>query len=337
MGVTLPSFDELPNKYRYWKWGPPGSEAEGKGMLNILTSDVVQAASKEIQTGERVAIGWKFNKPDYPPLHRVEFKLDIKYINDPIAFDDEISINPQSTSQWDGFRHYSQRIRSGDDDLLATAEKEASLSEREKRVFYGGTKHSEILDSSSDRISIHHWAKQGIVSRGVLIDYKSWADKKGIEYSCFSVHQVRLSDILEIAKESNIEFRQGDILFIRIGLIPEWEAMSAEKQKAYGDNGPYHHCGVEQNEAVARFLWDNHFAAVASDSIGWEVYPTQNPGFHLHEFLLAGWGVPIGELFDLEGLSELCKKHNRWSFFFSSVPFNVVGGVSSAPNGLAIF
>jgi len=45
----------------------------------------------------------------------------------------------------------------------------------------------------------------------------------------------------------------------------------------------------------------------------------------LHEWLLAGWGCPIGELFDLEELSVRCRELGRWSFFLSSVPLKVCG------------
>lgn len=39
--------------------------------------------------------------------------------------------------------------------------------------------------------------------------------------------------------------------------------------------------------------------------------------------LLAGWGCPIGELFDLEKLGEECKRLGRWSFFVTSEVCNV--------------
>jgi len=60
-------------------------------------------------------------------------------------------------------------------------------------------------------------------------------------------------------------------------------------------------------------------------------------GWSMHEVLLAGWGCPIGELFDLEKLSEHCAKEKRWSFFVASEVVNVPGGVASPPNILAIF
>lgn len=57
----------------------------------------------------------------------------------------------------------------------------------------------------------------------------------------------------------------------------------------------------------------------------------------LHPILLAGWGTPMGELFDLDALAELCKLKNRWSFFVTSVPLRYKGAVASPPNALAIF
>lgn len=56
----------------------------------------------------------------------------------------------------------------------------------------------------------------------------------------------------------------------------------------------------------------------------------------LHETLLSGFGMPIGELMDLKELAAACKRAKRWTFFFTSQPLNVVGGVASPPNGLAI-
>ena len=78
--------------------------------------------------------------------------------------------------------------------------------------------------------------------------------------------------------------------------------------------------------------------------------------YHLHEYLLALWGCPLGEMVDLERLSEMCKEKKRWTFFVTSAPANVpgksdlpkvtgivlmllnrIGGVGSHVNGTAIF
>ncbi len=47
--------------------------------------------------------------------------------------------------------------------------------------------------------------------------------------------------------------------------------------------------------------------------------------YHLHEYILALWGMPLGEMLDLEKLAKTCRAKNRWTFFVSSAPANVLG------------
>lgn len=314
-------FDQLPNPKQVWV-GKPGSYEEGLGRLAILTPEVVaRAAATEIKTGRRVTMNWEMTKLDYPNLNRQPCHHQIVPLLGGVAFDDIFTMNPQQSSQWDGLRHFSQTVPG-----------------QTERLFYGGTTAAEINDRSNDRIGLQHWAREGIAGRGVLIDYATWAAKKGVAYTTFSTHQVKLSDILEIARECNITFQKGDVLFVRIGVTKEWETvMTNEQKKAYSDNTAPEHAGVEATTDVLRWLWNTGFSAIAGDAISWEVYPPQNPDVFLHEYVLAGWGMPIGELFDLEALARLCEEHQRWTFFVSSVPLNMPGGVSSPPNVMAIF
>lgn len=166
----------------------------------------------------------------------------------------------EQSSQWDGLRHFSQPVLGATEDSTT------------RRVFYGGTTDAEILDRSNTRIGMQHWARQGIAGRGVLIDYASWAEKRGISYSTFSLHEVKLEDIKAIAAESRILFQKGDVLFIRIGMTKEWdERMSSQQKEAYATSDVPQHAGVEASEEVLRWIWDCGFAAVAGDAISWEV------------------------------------------------------------------
>ncbi|CAG7917574.1 unnamed protein product [Penicillium olsonii] len=248
-------FDELPNPKQVWL-GKPGSYEEGLGKLAILTPEVVAAASaSEIKCGRRVTMGWDMTKLDYPNLNRQPCHHSIIPLLGGIAFDDVYTMNPQQSSQWDGLRHFSQTVPG-----------------QSERVFYGGTTADEINDRQNDRIGMQHWAKEGIAGRGVLIDYASWAEKKGITYSTFSTHQVRFADILEIARENNITFKRGDILFVRVGVTKEWDTtMTGAQKQAYSDNASPEHAGVEATTEVLRWLWDTGFSAIASDAISWEV------------------------------------------------------------------
>ncbi|KAL2006016.1 hypothetical protein VTN00DRAFT_9670 [Thermoascus crustaceus] len=317
-------YEDLPDKRRYWP-AAAGSSEEGLGMLRLLTPDVVAAAARtQIRTGERVCLNWDLSKFEYPGFGRKPFTHKIKWVSPGTAFDDEYHFNPQQSSQWDGFRHHSGAVIAPDG----------------RKLWHGGTTADEILnDPTSSRIGIGHWAKQGIAGRGVLIDYQSFLEKKGEAVpDALTQHTVPLDDVLTIAKECNIQFQRGDIFFLRIGLPKTWNAMTdAEKQAYSQQSGKPKHAGLEQSERVLKFLWDNHFAAVASDAVSFEVFPALQPEWDLHQHVLAGWGVPIGEMFDLDRLAELCKRLGRWTFFVSSSPLNCAQGVSSPPNCMAIF
>lgn len=58
---------------------------------------------------------------------------------------------------------------------------------------------------------------------------------------------------------------------------------------------------------------------------------------YLHEHILALWGMPLGEMFDLEKLAATCREKGRWTFFVTSSPANCPGGVGSHANAQAIF
>ncbi|EYE95991.1 uncharacterized protein EURHEDRAFT_411730 [Aspergillus ruber CBS 135680] len=62
--------------------------------------------------------------------------------------------------------------------------------------------------------------------------------------------------------------------------------------------------------------------------------PTEEE-WHRHPILLTGWGTPLGELFDLDALVELCAKNRRWPFF-TSAQLNYTGAVALPPNAIAI-
>lgn len=161
------------------------------------------------------------------------------------------------------------------------------------------------------------------MGRGVLLDYAAWAEAKGIKLECFTTSPIPASLLKEVAATQGTTFRQGDILFVRTGWVPAYEKLSeAECQELAAKSVPPA-IGLESSEETLRWLWDTGFAAVVGDQPSFETWPAQSREFFLHEWLLAGWGMPIGELFDLEQVSRECAKRKRWSFFFSSVPLKV--------------
>ena len=169
------------------------------------------------------------------------------------------------------------------------------------------------------------WVENGgIVGRGVLLDYAGWATSQGLKYDALTTHKIPLSDLKKVAEAQNVAFHPNDILFVRSGYINALSSLSKEDAKVYASKtAAMPAIGVESGEEILKWIWENQFAAVAGDMIAFEALPFQSKEHWLHEWLLAGWGLPIGELFDLEALTAECKNLGKWSFFFSSVPLKV--------------
>ncbi|KAH8892356.1 hypothetical protein GQ53DRAFT_647400 [Thozetella sp. PMI_491] len=323
MGVPakIPSFDELPLR----KDGPPGNawglfgDDDQLGRLNFLTPEVVKAAASEIKEGTRVSLDWELIKPLFPSFKRPAFGHKIVDHAPLVGFDDEVTFNTQSSTQWDGLRHFAYQ-KAG--------------------LFYNGHKKEEF--AQGDLLGTNIWVKNGgIVGRGILLDWADWAERNGIQLNPHQTNTIKLSDLESIVQEKGIEIKQGDILFVRGGFIKAYEELSVAAQKNFPDRQPAGFLGVEATENSLRWLWESRFAAIAGDAPAFERSPMAGPynppDRNIHQWCLAGWGMPIGEMFDLEDLSKECNRLGRWSFFVSSVPLKIPGGVASPPNAVAIF
>ncbi|KAF2084970.1 hypothetical protein K490DRAFT_47933 [Saccharata proteae CBS 121410] len=314
----IPKFSDLPlNKSdpHYSAWGLYGQNDE-LGTLNRLTEDVVLEAAKEIKTGIRISLNWPLDaQSDIPFFGRQVFHKHIYQKPPRIVNDDTWSFNTQSSSQWDGLRHFAYQ-------------KEAK--------FYNGVTLDDIHGEKAGNVNgIHAWAEKGIVGRGVLLDYHTWRTANNIPYSPFKPGSIPLQHLRAVAESQGTQIKFGDILIIRSGYMAAYNAMSRAELSALSQVNPPTFSGVEQSEGMLEWIWEN-FAAVAGDMPSFECWPSQED-YMLHEVLLAGWGCPIGELFDLEKLAEYCKNIGRWSFFVTSEVCHVPGGVASPPNILAIF
>ena len=74
------------------------------------------------------------------------------------------------------------------------------------------------------------------------------------------------------------------------------------------------------------FLHDGYFAGVVGDSPTFECWPPlEKERGYLHESVLALWGMPLGEMWDLEVLARKCMERGRWSFFVTSAPGFIAG------------
>ena len=122
----------------------------------------------------------------------------------------------------------------------------------------------------------------GIVSRGILVDYVRYAEKKGIKYDAWTRHEISLSAIKEILQEEKVTPRPGDVFIVRSGFVKRYEEASDE-QRVDGITKNHDYVGIQGSEEMIKWLWNNHFAAIAGDTIAMEAWPPQG---HWCKFLL---------------------------------------------------
>lgn len=164
----------------------------------------------------------------------------------------------------------------------------------------------------------------GIVGRGVLLDYALWAEQQGLSPNAFSQTTISAEELNKIAvAQNNTTIGPGDIIFIRSGYGRAYDRLSDAERQALADNPAPPAIGLESSESILRWLWNKSPSAIAGDTTSIEAWPPVSAEYCLHEWVLAGWGMPLGELLDLEKLSKTCQEKNRWTFLFSSMPLKV--------------
>ena len=324
--VVVP-FDELPrlpgSGLRHsWDVHGPGDQL---GTLNRLTRAVVATAATAVRTGERVGLSLPLGLPD-PSFFGRQAPRHTVFPMGPGAWDDRLEgFYLQASSQWDSLRH----IRAADDG------------------FYGGWQGNPEADPGP--LGIQHWARQGIVGRGVLIDLAAAGRPSGASlgpfapfapFDPFEHRAFSVAELQGVLREQGTNLRFGDILCVRTGWTDKYltldEGGRYELAEALRDPLGYTCAGLSGGEEMSRFLWDSGVAAVTADNPAVETVPVDPAAGSLHLRLIPCLGFAIGELFDFAALAAACRRERRYEFLFASVPLNLAGGVGSPANAVAI-
>jgi kynurenine formamidase len=298
-------------------WGVFGDDDQ-VGTINLMTPDRVVDAAGSIRNGKVFSLNLPINIPDPPLFGRGKHVHTIKKYATYILDDYLDNFYPQASSQWDALSHVKHPKFGG----------------------YNGFPDSEITGYGGTRLGIDNLARRGIAGRGVIADIGRYHERVGKTISFTTNESIPFEDLLATLKEQRTTIRSGDVLLIRIGWTLAYLAMTPEEKQALAAET---RCpGIEGSRRVAQWLWDNRIAAVASDAPGLEAIPPPRPANpedsadFLHFHMLSYFGMPIGEMWDLEKLAEDCAADRRYDFFFTSAPLNIPGGVGSPPNALAI-
>ncbi len=324
----MPTYDDLASAQPpYSSWSFFGRDDE-LGTINWLTARRVAAAARLIRTGERFSLDYPVNAFDpYPTGTRPATRHHI-FANNEFHRDDWLdSFYLQSTSQIDALRHIGHP----------------------EHGFYNGLP-AEQNTGDSTQLGIHVWAESGIAGRGVLLDVARFFAAHGRDYDCESTVVLDASTLDKIAAFQGVDWHGGDILLLRTGWAGNYVAKSPQQRVEF--NSRNKSPGLAQQVATLRWLWDHEIALVASDTPAVEADPVLESELRssadrkpergvdhsgmLHRPLIALLGMAMGELWKLDELAAHCAAQGRYDFFLTAKPLNIVGGVGSPPNALAI-
>lgn len=316
---ALPRYDDLPvvaGAPAGSSWGLWG-EDDVLGCLNLLTPAKAIAGAGEVRTGQVFPLNLRMDFPDPPFGGRAAVQRTVMVLPEGYSNDEEFAgLNPQSSTQWDGFGHV-QHPRYG---------------------YYNGL--------PLQAHGMHFWAERGIATRGVLVDMERWRRNQGRPLLGGVRDYIQPAELLAALDDQGTTVEPGDLLLINTGFLRWYRSLDLQQRTAIADDPPM--AGLARGRAMAQMLWDLHPCAVVSDNMAVEAWPTERPledanddpsaavDIFLHCDLIPLLGMPMGELWDLERLADACAQDGVYSFFVTSAPMNQVGGISSMANAMAI-
>ncbi len=311
----LPSFDQLPavdGAPPHSAWWLFGRDDE-VGLFNLQTPERIAAAARLVSRGAMFPLNWKLELPDPPLFGRGA--LTHRIIAGAIHHDDVLdNFYPQASSQWDTLIHVGNSTHG----------------------FYNGIDRTEVTGLPGTRGGVEHWARRGIAGRAVLLDMARFLESRGDPIDLASDRRFSIEEVEACRQAQGVEIEPGDVLLIHTGWTAWYEALDPARRAALADMASFRAPGIAAGEAMARYLWDLHIVAAASDVPSLEAWPPRrDTGGFLHEWLLGLFGLAIGEMWDLDALAADCAADCRYTCFLVSAPLNKLGGVGSPPNAIA--
>jgi len=316
----LPSFSQLPIKPgapEGSSWGVFGDDDQ-IGCLNFLTAEGIVAAARLVRTGKAFRLDTPINFADPPLFERrpaVHTITDFKE-HGFLAFDDSLdSYNTQEGSQWDGLAHIG--------------------SVRDHR-FYNDTHPDDIKSGPGGRLGIHLWANK-VVGRGLLIDVFKYAAEQGRTVDPLASERYSVAELQGALATQGARLQPGAILLVRTGWMQAYLNAPQDAKNTMSFMRTLKAAGLDPSREMVEWFWDNRVAAVGTDCPACESWPWDpNDVGALHYRTLTMLGLPIGEQFVLDELAADCARDGVYEFMLVSAPLNLVGGIASPPNALAI-
>jgi kynurenine formamidase len=310
-------------------WGLFGSDDQ-LGTLNFLDEARVRAGAACVRRGARFNLNLRVDmfQPCLAPARKnPEHHIFSRH---PYHRDDFLDgFYPQGSSQIDSLRHFGHPDHG----------------------FYNGA-DAERLGVADPLLGINQVVEHGVAGRAVLVDLARSRERNGGKIDHRAGEAIPISAVENALREQGTRVEPGDILLLRFGWIDHYthHITPEERQRMPHD---LRHPGLLQAHETVEWLWDNRISLIATDTFSVECWPAdpstpflteteRRTGERdiysglLHRVLIPLLGMPLGELWALDELALDCADDGTYECMVVANPLNIVGGVGSPANAVAL-
>ncbi|WP_109793440.1 cyclase family protein [Minwuia thermotolerans] len=309
-GAAAPTEQEVLGYFeRLSNWGRWGKDDQ-KGTLNLITPDRRRAAAALVRDGDIVSCSRTLSpkrdveNPD-PLLHFMRQSGEsapargMGFASDWIG----LEFHGFSTTHLDSLSHLFWDGR-----------------------MYNGRPASGITTSRGGADGSIEWARDGIISRGVLLDMPWSQDRDWLEPG----EAILPADLDACAAQAGVEVGEGDILLIRTG--------RDARRARHGPVAPAQGGAAGLHAACLPWLHEHGIAVLSSD-VAQDVMPSGFDGIPMpiHAVGIVAMGLWLLDNAWLEDLAEHCRRRERWAFHMTVAPLPLKNTTGSPVNPIALF
>ena len=308
--VTSARMDEIFEKVK--NWGRWGAEDQA-GALNLITQQKRAAAAKAVRTGEIVSCARELPvapnaENPTPALHMMVMAGD--------ACDATGVPGLETAMDFVGVAFHG----------MAVSHIDALCHVFVRGQMYNGFPASDVKSIGAMRNSIMV-AREGIVSRGVLLDIPRL---RGVPWLPGGA-SIGVDELAAAEREQKVRVEPGDILLVAGGRDARREQEGPWNPIEGGLPGLHPEC--------IPWLHERDVAVLGSDGVS-DPLPgasIERWPIPVHQCALVAMGVHLLDNLMLGRLRETCARLGRWEFLFTVAPLRVDRGTGSPVNPIALF
>ncbi len=297
--MALPDhLQQLAARVSNWgRWGPD----DQRGTLNLIDAAARERGLAAVREGRAFSLAIPFDEegpqtggiPGRDNPSRTMLMVRTAFTGDPDDFttsDDAVTMGVQAATHWDALAHVGYGGR-----------------------LYNGVDDSEIDEDGAHRLGIEHVGP--VVTRGVVLDV---ARLHGVAHFDHG-YAITGDDLGAAAERAGVAVEAGDALLVRTGQM----AHLPHDRRRYANPSP----GLSTQSI--EWLHDHDVAAVATDTLVFEVFPGEDPDVLLpvHMIHLRDMGLLQGQNWYLDDLAAHCEATGRGDVLLVANPLPLTRSV----------